>query len=75
MLNGTVETFEIMPVEFQLMSFGEVHTIIEAYKIIKVIGDLKVFNLKEVCSSLGDGGLVPPMDGDPLLLAKGKSAW
>ena len=62
MVNGTVENFEINPVEFQLMSFGEVHTIIEAYTITKVIGDLKVFNLKEVCSSLGDGGLVPPMN-------------
>ena len=48
-INGTVATFETAPVEFTLRSMnGEVNTVIEAFTISNVTGDLKIVNWKAI---------------------------
>ena len=48
-INGTVATFETAPVEFTLRNMnGQVNTIIEAFTINDVSGDLKTINWKAV---------------------------
>ena len=48
-INGTVATFETAPVEFTLRSMnGQVNTVIEAFTINDVTGDLKTVNWKAI---------------------------
>ena len=48
-VNGTVATFEAAPVQFTLRSMnGQVNTVIEAYAISDVTGDLKTINWKAI---------------------------
>ena len=48
-INGTVATFETAPVEFTLRIMnGQVNTVIEAFTINDVTGDLKTVNWKAI---------------------------
>ena len=48
-INGTFATFETAPVEFTLRSMnGQVNTVIEAFTINDVTGDLKTVNWKAI---------------------------
>ena len=49
MINGTIATFETAPVKFTLRSMnGQVNTVIEAFAINDVTGDLKTVIWKAI---------------------------